>query len=61
MHDVITLPDEAEGWWFLTVFMGDVTPQETESISFHTTGTVNSGRSCVNIDYLCLKSCDKVL
>ncbi len=25
-HDVITLPDEAEGWWFLTVSMGDMTP-----------------------------------
>ncbi len=23
---VLTLPDEAEGWWFLTVYMGDVTP-----------------------------------
>ncbi len=23
---IITLPDEAEEWWFLTVSMGDVTP-----------------------------------
>ncbi len=25
-HDVITLLDETEGWWFLTVSMGDMTP-----------------------------------
>ncbi len=25
-HNVRTLPDEAEGWWFLTVSMGNVTP-----------------------------------
>ncbi len=26
LHDVITLPDEAKGWWFLTVVMGDLAP-----------------------------------
>ncbi len=25
-HNVVTLPDEGEGWWFLTVSVGDVTP-----------------------------------
>ncbi len=25
-HNIKTLPDEAEGWWFQTVSMGDVTP-----------------------------------
>ncbi len=35
-HDVITLPDEAEGWWFLTVSTGDVTPPTWETGSLYT-------------------------
>ncbi len=25
VHDAITLPEEAEGWWFLVISIGDVT------------------------------------
>ncbi len=35
-HDVITLPDEVEGWWFQTVSMGDVTPPTEEMGSVYT-------------------------
>ncbi len=50
-HDVVTLPDEAERWWFLTVSMGDVTlatRRRKVYILFQTIGAVYSGRSCVN-------------
>ncbi len=29
-QDIITLADRVEGWWFLTVSIGDVTPPTEE-------------------------------
>ncbi len=51
-HDVITLPDEAEGWWLLTVSMGEVTPP-TVYVPFHIIVTAYSGWPCVSNDCLC--------
>ncbi len=36
-HDIITLPDEAEGRWFLRVSMGDVTLPTKEKSIYHFT------------------------
>ncbi len=48
-HDVITLPEEAERWWFLTVSMGDMTPPTCTYqvyIPFYTIGTAYGGILC---------------